>query len=94
VTFTLDGQMTLHKTFSKWLHAIINLDEYSLSYKKDIVRDQEIYQLDKNNISTYGMRLIDAYPIMVSPIDLANTGANEVQRFNVSFVFDRFDLLS
>lgn len=94
VTFSGDGNLSIHNIFAKWLDKIINLDEYALAYKKDIVADQEVFQLDSKNISTYGVKLIDAFPTQISPIDLGNTNANTLQTFNVTFIFDRFDILS
>jgi hypothetical protein len=94
ISFLLDGNYSIHKAFSEWLYAIINMDTYTVAYKDDIVATQEVYQLDKFNRKKYGMRMIDAFPIMITPIELSNTTPNDIQRANITFVFDRYDILT
>jgi len=94
VSFLLDGNFTIHKAFSEWLYGIINMDDYVLAYKDDIVATQEVYQLDKFNRKTYGIRMIDAFPVMITPLEVSNTSQNEIHRANVSFSFDRYDILT
>jgi hypothetical protein len=94
ISFLLDGNYTIHQAFSEWLYNIINMDTYVIAYKDDIVATQEVYQLDKFNKKKYGLRMIDAFPIMVSPIEFSNTAPNDIQRVNVTFVFDRYDILT
>ena len=94
ISFLLDGNYTMHKAFSEWLYEIINMDTYAIAYKEDIVATQEVFQLDKFNRKKYGLRMIDAFPIMVTPLEFSNTMPNDIQRVNVTFVFDRYDILT
>lgn len=94
ISFLLDGNFTIHKAFSEWLYNIINMDNYALAYKDEIVATQEVFQLNKFNQKTYGLRMIDAFPIMVTPIEFSNTAPNDIQRANITFVFDRYDILT
>ena len=56
--------------------------------------DMEVYQLDKENKKTLGKKMISAFPIMLSPLEFSNTTPNDLQRVNVTFVFDRYDILT
>lgn len=94
ISFLLDGNYTIHNAFSEWLYNIINMDNYVIAYKDDIVATQEVYQLDKFNQKTYGLRMIDAFPVMVSPLEFSNTAQNDIQRVNIAFAFDRYDILT
>ena len=94
ISFLLDGNFTIHRAFSEWLYEIINMDNYVIAYKDDIVATQEVYQLDKFNQKTYGLRMKDAFPIMVTPLEFSNTAQNDIQRVNVAFAFDHYDILT
>ena len=94
VSFLLTGNYSIYVAFSQWLEAIINMDIYSIAYKNDITMDMEVYQLDKENKKTLGKKMISAFPIMLSPLEFSNTTPNDLQRVNVTFVFDRYDIIT
>ena len=50
-----------------------------------------IYQLDQQGFKTYAVDLIDAYPIVVSPLSLSWANGSEVQVMNVTIAFRYFE---
>jgi len=50
-----------------------------------------IYQLDQQGFKTYAVDLIDAYPIVISPLSLDWSNGSEVQKLNVTLAFRYFE---
>ena len=87
-TFLLTGDYYLKDVFDGWINKIVNMDTKTLHYKDDFVSEVEIQQLNDQNIPVYSCKLLKAFPISVSGVELANTSENTVARLTVSFAYD------
>jgi hypothetical protein len=54
----------------------------------------EIRQLDEADNVTYAVKLIDAYPVVVNPLQLDSGLANAVHKLNVTFNYRKWENLS
>lgn len=87
-TFLLTGDYYLKDVFDGWINKIVDMDTKTLHYKDDFVSEVEIQQLNDQNIPVYSCKLLKAFPISVSGVELANTSENTVARLTVSFAYD------
>ena len=72
--------------FMNWMDMIVKPDSYNLEYYDNYKRTIDVYQLDKNNQKTAGVRLQDCYPKTIGAIEYAQE-SGEVGQISVDFVF-------
>jgi len=90
LTFLLTNDYYMKSMFDQWINNIVNSDTYGVSYKKDIVTDVIIQQLDEQNTPIYGVKLEGAFPTTMNEIVLSNDSTDTIQKLNVSFSYDRY----
>ena len=90
-TFTLTNDYFMKSIFDVWLAMISNPQTYALAYKKDIVVDIEIQQLNQAGFPVYGVKLKNAFPTAMTQLDFANASDNDYHRVQVSFVYDEME---
>jgi hypothetical protein len=94
MTFLLTNDYYIKKYFDKWQDMIIDSshEHYKAFYKRDYVTDVYIEQLTSNDLTSYEVKLENAYPIQVSSIELGN--ANEgVLEVSVTWEYDNWRAL-
>lgn len=94
VTFLLTDDYLLKLFFDDWQKTVFDSETYTLGYKNEFVGTIEIYQLDNNHEKVYGTKLINAFPITTSAVELATGSENTVSRFTVTFAYDRFETIT
>ena len=72
--------------FMNWIDMIIKPDSYNLEYYDNYKRNIDIFQLDKNNQRTAGIKLLDCYPKTVGAIEYAQE-TGDVGQISIEFVF-------
>jgi|TARA_Y100000389_G_scaffold164365_1_gene168010 hypothetical protein len=88
LTFLLDNEYVIKNYFEDWHEDIIGFDTYELKYKNDYSKTVEIQQLDKETESVvYGVRLKNAFPVTISPIELGDGLQNQITQVNVQLAF-------
>jgi len=90
LTFLLTNDYYMKNMFDKWINSIVDTDKYCVAYKKDIVTDVIIQQLDEQDIPIYGIKLEGAFPISMSEVAFSNESSSTIQKLNVSFAYDKF----
>ena len=90
LTFLLTNDYYMKSMFDQWINNIVNTDTYGVAYKKDIVTDVIIQQLDEQNTPIYGVKLEGAFPTTMNEIVLSNESTDTIQKLNVSFSYDRY----
>jgi len=90
-TFLLTGDMYIKNTFTQWQDSIVNTENKTAKYKDDFTSTVIIQQLNDNNDPAYTCRLLKAYPVSISQIDLGNTNENTISRVTVTFAYDDWD---
>ena len=89
-TFLLTNDYYMKTVFDSWVGSIVDMDQYSVAYKRDITTDVIIQQLDEQNTPIYGVRLEGAFPTTIADIELSNDNENAVQSLSVSFSYDKY----
>ena len=90
LTFLLTNDYYMKSVFDQWINNIVNTDTYGVAYKRDIVTDVIIQQLDEQNTPIYGVKLEGAFPTTMNEILLSNESTDTIQKLNVSFSYDRY----
>ena len=97
MNFTLLCSTTLREKvfFDNWINKIVGVGDrqtstYDVSYLADYKSDVIIKQYDEVGNPSYTVKLIDAFPTIVSPLSL-NHGSQEVHKVNVSMTYYRWE---
>ena len=91
--FHLTNDYYIKNIFDKWLDSIVNTESYFVSYDETFKTPIKIYQLNERDEDVYGVKLLDAYPISMSTIDLDNTATNATQKLTIDFTYNYWELI-
>ena len=78
--------------FEMWQNAAYSNTTHNFNFYDNYVSDMNIFQLgsfesrNERDDITYGVKLFDCFPKIVSKVDYAHT-ANEIQTFSVTFEY-------
>jgi hypothetical protein len=92
--FLVDRQMNVKTYFDTWADGIVNRTNFTTAYQSAYLTNVEIRQLDEADNVTYAVKLIDAYPVVVNPLQLDSGLANAVHKLNVTFNYRKWENLS
>ena len=68
--------------FEDWMSNIARIKSYNMQYRKDYIGNVFIHAYDDNDVKRYSCKLVESWPIVLSPIELSWDGM-EVQTFTV-----------
>lgn len=91
-SFMLTNDFKIKKFFDDWLKTIIT-DDYLLNYTSEYEQDITITALNQLDNAIYSIKLIQAYPVTVAPIDLSSSSQNEYTKLDVTFAFNRLEFV-
>lgn len=86
MNFYLSSEHFERTYFMNWMDMIYKPESYNLEYYDNYKRNIEIFQLDRNENRTAGMKLTECYPKTIGAIEFAQSSA-DVGQINVEFVF-------
>jgi hypothetical protein len=92
LTFLCRTESEERAFFDDWMTIINPINTFDFNYRDDYVADIDIYQFseigDENNMpeATYGITLVNAYPILVNPQPFVWSD-DQFQRLVVSFTY-------
>jgi len=90
LTFILDDDMKTKNYFDDWLNAVNSNKTNNFRYKSSYVTDIQIYQYTVTNEGSYGVNLIDAYPISMNQLDL-DWSSDGYHKLTVTFAYTRWE---
>ena len=90
MSFILTNDFYIKKLMDSWLSGIVDLDKYSVGYKKDFTTDVIIQQLNHQNIPIYSVRLEGAFPITVNAVSLDSNAENTIQKMSVTLSYENY----
>jgi hypothetical protein len=90
LTFIVDDDMRQKMLFDSWLEHINPLSTNNYRYKEDYSADIRINQYSVDNLLTYSVNLIDAYPISVNQLDL-DWSSDGHHKLSVTFAYTRWE---
>lgn len=98
IRFVLSDNYEEKKYFDRWLDGIVgshridnsSSNRFSVGYYDDYVGRVEIINYDSSGLQVYKTTLIEAYPLIVSPVSL-DWGTSDIAKLNVSFAYRNYE---
>jgi hypothetical protein len=90
MSFILTNDFFMKEVFDVWMSGIIDTDSYTLGYKSDYQADITIQALSEDDVPTYSITLINAYPIAMGSIELDNSTENTYLKLPITFAYDKY----
>ena len=97
MTFYVDRDFKVKSFFDKWMFSIVNPNNYNVAYDDSIERggtkyttDITINQLDENGNIKYSVKLKEAFPKVMTMMDLNMSSTNQVHKLNVTFGYRKW----
>ncbi len=87
LTFMCSGNMTEHKFFDLWQTFCVGGDDFYLPYYDDIVGNIRLNLIDKQGSITMTMEAREAWPVMLSEVQLGYDEMGTVPKFSVDFAY-------
>ena len=90
LTFHLTNDYYLRKVKDTWITSVVNPNSYTVGWRtgaNSYTSDITIQQLNEQNVPVYGVRLLEAYPISISPIQLDNNASGTTQKISITFTY-------
>ena len=79
--------------FENWQYVAFNPKTWNVGYYHDYVGTVEIYLLDKNDKTRYGLKLMECFPKSIGPTDLSYASTNEMIKLPISMNFRYWETL-
>ena len=80
--------------FEKWQELAFNPRTWNVGYYNDYASGTvEIYLLDKNDKTRYGLKLMECFPKSIGPTDLSYASTNEMIKLPISMNFRYWETL-
>lgn len=93
MTFICSSSMAERTFFDGWLELINPSSKWNFEYKENYVTTIEIDQFDRQFNKPYKVKLIDAYPIAVSAMDVDWSNNSTYHKLNVTFAYTSWERL-
>lgn len=91
-TILNDSDMTLRKALEQWMNGIENVESKTgLTNPRSYLAPIEVLQLDRNGNTLRRYKLIDAFPMELSPIGLDFAANDTLSTFSVTFAYQHFE---
>ena len=78
--------------FEEWQSAIIETMTGRVNYFDQYVADIEIEQYDEEGNTIFACKFVDAYPMLVAPLDLDWANVNSFHNLQVTFAYRRWHI--
>ena len=96
MSFIMTDSMNEKKYFDEWQNKIVDPGSGNLGYFDDYICDINIknfgrYVTTDSDTPTYEVTLIDAWPSIVSEVQLSHSGGTEAMKLPVTFQFKKWE---
>lgn len=82
----------IRNAFENWMNGINNLgDNTGIVAPAEYTSDLYVTQLERDGSAVKSVKLVNAFPIQISPIQLDFEANNQVELFEVTFVYDYYE---
>lgn len=89
ITVFNDIDFEIRKMVESWMNSINgHQDNIGFASVRDIYSDAHVTQLGRDGEELYTYHIVDLFPTMLSPIDLAFDANDEIEEFEVTFNYN------
>ena len=82
-----DGDLSARRYFEIWQNAVVNIQSNTMNFYSEYVSDVIIEQLNTEGNPTYGVQLIEAYPMSVTAMDYSYSNQNTIQNIAIVLTY-------
>lgn len=82
-----DGDLSARRYFEIWQNAVVNIQSNTMNFYSEYVSDVIIEQMDQEGNPTYGVQLIEAYPMSVTAMDYSYSNQNTIQNIAIVLTY-------
>ena len=95
ITVMNDAEMSIRNGCEQWMNG---MDDYAAKFGKlqpsEYQRDMDILQLDRNGNILKSYKLVNAFPVDLSPVALDFGANDQISQFTVTFQYQHFTTTS
>jgi hypothetical protein len=92
ITVLNDQEMSIRNAIEQWMNGMEDLAaKFGRIQPSEYQRDLDIYQLDRNGNITKAYKLVNAFPMDVSPVGLSFDANDQISTFSVTFQYQHFE---
>jgi len=92
-TFYVSTDHKEQKFFNAWQDIAASPEDFNIGYYYDYVSTVDIYQLDERDTRRLGIRLLEAFPKTLGPINMSYGNASMIEKLSVSFKYKRWEII-
>lgn len=79
------------KYFDEWVDQIADMDTFEMGFYDDYVSTVVITNFDNSNRVSLQMKILEAYPLSVTPIDLGYSNMSTQEKVMVNFAYYKYE---
>lgn len=91
LTFRVGADYQERSIFDVWQDTVMNRATNMFGYYKDYVTDMFIHQFDTEDNRIYSVKLIEAWPEAIQPIELSSESRDTYNRQTITFAFRQWE---
>lgn len=76
--------------FDIWQRAVFNVESNTMNFYREFTSDVDIYVHNLAGVRTYGVRLFEAWPLSVGPLDVSYSQVDNYQTVPVTLAYRRW----
>lgn len=91
ITVLNDSEMSIRTAIEQWMAGMEdNVDKFGQLQPSAYQRDADIFQLDRNGSVLKSYKLVNAFPVDLSPVALDFGANDQISQFTVTFQYQHF----
>lgn len=94
LTFIVGGAMLEKTLFNEWMNYINPTQHWNFEYKKNYVSDIIVTQYDISDNEIHNVKIVDAFPVSVTQLDLDWSNDSSYHKLNVTFAYTYWEIVS
>ena len=91
ITVLNDAEMSVRSALEQWMAGMEDYaDKFGRLQPSEYQRDLDVYQLDRNGNILKSYKLVNAFPVDLSPVALDFGANDQISQFTVTFQYQHF----
>lgn len=91
VTILNDAEMSIRNALEQWMNGMEDLvDKRGRLHPSEYQRDLDVFQLDRNGNITKAYKMVNAFPMDISPVALSFDINDQISSFSATFQYQHF----
>lgn len=91
ITILNDQEMSIRTSLEQWMNGMEDLEaKFGRLQPSEYQRDLDVFQLDRNGNITKAYKMVNAFPMDISPVSLAFDANDQISTFTATFQYQHF----